>query len=458
MRVPAAAPRGARIAAWRTPRMGACERRSRRVRPAGPSAPQAIVIGAGPSGLAAAAMLERAGVPSLVLERTNRYAAPWHGHYDGLRLQSPAWMSHLPGRWFDRSEGAWITRDGFIRYLGRYAQHHGLNVRFGTTVERVVRDSGGWRAETSRGEHVAPVMVVATGYNRVPFIPEWPGLDRYCGLVLHASEFRNAEPFVGEDVLVVGAGNSAAEIAYHLSAGGARRVRIAVRTPPNVVPRQVFGFPSLVAAAAVESLPPAAGDLILEALNRPVIRDLSCYGLPPAPRGIYSQYLDNYVTPIIDTGFVGALRRRRIEPVDAVSGFDPQHVMLGDGQRISPTVVIAATGYMRGLESLVGHLGVLQEHGAPIVDAGSCPGAPGLYFIGYTHPFSGNLRRVRRDAPRLARAIAGYLDGRPTAQDGRPAADRSPAQAPYEPAPATDEAPHPPDIEEVGDVHASRVG
>lgn len=425
MRGMVATPRGERIAAWRTPLMNVRRRMSARRRPPGPSAPQAIVIGAGPSGLAAAAMLERAGVPSVVLEQTDRYAAPWHGHYDGLRLQSPAWMSHLPGRQFDRSEGVWVTRDGFIEYLALYARHHGLKVKFGTTVQRIVRDSGGWCAETSSSEHVAPVVVVATGYNRVPFIPSWPGLGRYHGRVLHASEFRNAKPFAGQDVLVVGTGNSGAEIAYLLSAGGARRVRIAVRTPPNVVPRQVFGFPSLIAAAATEYLPPATGDAILEALNRPIIGDLYRYGLPRPRRGIYRQYLDKYVTPIIDTGFVGALRRRQIEPVGAVVGFDPLHVVLDDGQRISPTVVIAATGYLRGLEPLTAHLGVLQPNGAPIVDAGSCPGAPGLYFIGYTHPFSGNLRRVRRDAPRLARAIARYLDGKPAVQDGRTPGDPS---------------------------------
>lgn len=387
---------------------------------------EVIVVGAGPSGLATAAMLERAGFNVLVLERTDRLAAPWHGHYDGLLLQSPAWMSHLPGLFFRRKDGMWVTRDAFIDYLARYVRHHALTVRFETAVESIERDGGGWLVQTERGSWTAAAVIVATGYNRVPVVPPWPGHEGYGGRFVHAHAYRNARQFAGEDVLVVGAGNSGAEIAYQLSAGPTRRVRLAVRTPPNVVPREALGMPTLLAAAAVESLPVPIADLILHALNRPFVRDLSRYGLPRPQRGIYRQYVETDVTPIIDTGFMGALRRRQIEPVAAVQAFGHDHVRLSDGTHIHPTAVIAATGYRRGLDELVGGLGVLAPDGRPVGDAEvGCPTAPGLYFIGYTHPFSGNLRRLRRDAPRLAREIGRYLEG-----------DLAPAFAPP-PAPST---------------------
>ena len=154
---------------------------------------EAVVVGAGPAGLSAAAMLRRAGVGVVVLERTDRLAAPWHTHYDNLRLQSPAFMSYLPGLRFARGDGRWVTKDSFLEYLGRYVEHHELDVRFGVEVGRIDRFAGGWRVATSGGEWTVPTVVVATGYNRHPRTPGWPGADTYQGPMIHSSEFRNAE-------------------------------------------------------------------------------------------------------------------------------------------------------------------------------------------------------------------------------------------------------------------------
>ncbi|WP_249374705.1 NAD(P)/FAD-dependent oxidoreductase [Streptomyces sp. I05A-00742] len=396
--------------------------RRRRGRPAdapGRRAVEALVIGAGPSGLSAAAMLERCGVGTVVLERTDRLAAPWHDHYDGLRLQSPNWMSFLPGLPFSRADGTWVTRERLLDYLSRYVAHHGIEVRHGVEVKRVDRGTQGWSVATSDGEWQVPVVVVATGYNRVPFVPDWPGLDGFTGQVLHASAFRNAAPFTGRDVLVVGTGNSGAEIASIVSRGGVRRTRLAVRTAPHVVRRSLLGVPTLLGPAMVETLPPRLGDLLLGPVNRLTVGDLAPYGLPAPRTGLYSQYRANGVTPVIDTGFLGALKAGLIEPVAAVDSFQDAQVILDDRSRVRPEVVIAATGYRRGLDALVGHLDVLDEDGDPVADgARPLPGAPGFYFMGYTHPFSGNLRRVRRDAPRLAREVADYLDRQAAAPSG----------------------------------------
>ncbi|MGK5637196.1 flavin-containing monooxygenase [Streptomyces sp. URMC 126] len=408
--------------------------RRRRGRPAtapGRRALEAVVIGAGPSGLSAAAMLERCGVGTVVLERTDRLAAPWHDHYDGLRLQSPNWMSFLPGMPFSRADGTWVTRDRLLDYLGRYVTHHGIEVRHGVEVKRVDRAAQGWSVATSDGEWQVPVVVVATGYNRVPFLPDWPGLDGFTGRVLHASAFRNAAPFTGRDVLVVGTGNSGAEIASIVSRGGVRRTRLSVRTPPHVVRRSLLGVPTLLGPAMVETLPPRLGDLLLGPVNRMTVGNLAKYGLPAPRSGLYSQYRVSGVTPVIDTGFLGALRAGLIEPVAEVVSFEGDQVVLGDRGRIRPEVVIAATGYRRGLDALVGHLGVLDGDGDPVADgARPLPGAPGFFFMGYTHPFSGNLRRVRRDAPRLAREVADYLDRQTAARPKARRAQRSGATPP----------------------------
>jgi putative flavoprotein involved in K+ transport len=370
----------------------------------------AAVIGAGPGGLAVAAMLRERGVDAVVIDRADAVGASWRGHYDRLHLHTVRWLSHLPGLRIPAEHGRWVSRDGVIEYLERYAVHHKLDLMLGTDVTSLSRADGaggGWLLETSNGPLEAGSVVVAMGYNNTPLMPDYPGRDGFEGELLHASRYRNAEPYRGRDVLVVGSGNTGAEIAVDLVEGGARRVRLAVRTPPNIVRRQVGLTPNQVMALGLRRLPPRMVDSIVRVAQRVTIGDLSAYGLPKPERGVYTRVIEDDVIPIIDVGLIKCVKERQVEIVGALLGFDGPEVVLAGRERIRPEAVIVATGYSRGLEPLVGDLGVLGPRGKPVVNgARTAPGAPGLYFTGYTNPISGMFRELALDARRIARAVA----------------------------------------------------
>jgi putative flavoprotein involved in K+ transport len=370
------------------------------------------VIGGGPGGLAAAAVLRRRGVRVVVLEKSGALGASWRGHYDRLRLHTTRRRSGLPGGHMPRSFGRWVARADVVRYLEQYAVQHGLEVVTGVEVTRIEHapEGGGWLLRATGGRLLTGhAVVVATGFNHTPRLPSWPGRESYeasGGELLHAGEYRNAEPYAGKDVLVVGAGNTGAEIAVDLVEGGAARVRLAIRTVPHIVRRSTAGWPAQSTGILVRRLPTWLVDRVGAIMCRLSVPNLSAQGLPRPDTGIYSRVREGAI-PVQDVGLVNAIRKNRVEPVAAVESFDENKVVLADGTLITPEVVIAATGYERALEGLVGHLGVLDAAGRPLVHGGRTPEqAPGLYFTGFTNPISGMFRELGIDARRIGKAVA----------------------------------------------------
>ncbi|MFE4083352.1 flavin-containing monooxygenase [Streptomyces sp. YIM B13502] len=367
------------------------------------------VVGGGPGGLSVAYALRARGVRAVVLERSERIGDSWRRHYDRLHLHTTRRRSALPGLPMPRRFGRWPSRDDVVRYLEKYAEHHRLEIVTGVEVSRVERtpDGTGWLLRATGGrELTGAAVVVATGFNHTPRVPDWPGRGAYTGELLHASRYRDAKPFAGRDVLVVGVGNTGAEIAVDLVEGGASRVRLAVRTPPHIVRRSTAGWPAQYSGILVRRLPVPLVDRISRLQARIAVPDLSGHGLPRPETGLYSRVLEGAI-PVQDVGLIDAVRKGAVEVVAAVEGFEEGEVLLADGGRVAPDAVIAATGYERGLEGLVGGLGVLDERGRPVVHGARTPaGAPDLYFTGFTNPISGNLREMALDAQRIARAVA----------------------------------------------------
>jgi cation diffusion facilitator CzcD-associated flavoprotein CzcO len=363
---------------------------------------RAVVIGAGPAGLAVAAELGRRGVRATVLEQASAVASSWRGRYDRLRLNSSRWFSNLPGQRLPREAGAFPSRDQMVGYLEGYARGAGLDVRLNTRAERIDREQDGWVVRTSTGDVAADHVIVASGYAHTPFIPDWPGRDRFGGELLHAAAYRNPEAFRDRDVLVVGPGCSGMEIAYDLI-DSARRVRLAVRTPPNILIRSPVGP---LFARALLKLGPRRADRVMPLIRRIEVGDLTEYGLPAPEEGIFARLERLGVAPaIVDKEVIEAIKERRIEIVAGVESLDESGVTLGDGSRIEPDAVIAATGYRCALEPVVGHLGVLDERGVPLAPTGD-EAAPGLRFVGFL-PRPAHLGIIGREATRAAEGIAG---------------------------------------------------
>jgi putative flavoprotein involved in K+ transport len=368
---------------------------------------EAIVLGAGAAGLAAAATLSGAGVDTVVLERTDQVAASWRTRYDGLRLNTTGWMSTQPGfRASRRRYGEFPSRDAWIKYLEDYAAHHRVDVRFDTHVHSVTPAESGWRVATDRDELSARFVVVATGFDHDPHLPDWPGRDGFTGELIHSSAYRSPEPYRDRDVLVVGPGTTGSEVAAYLAKGGAGRVRVACRTPPNLITRKVLGSSVNISGIVLNHLPVGVGDRLSWMSQRAIFGKLDRYGLPRSPSGLATTMRYHQQAPAYAEGFVPLLKAGRVEIVGAVEGFDGADVLLTDEARIQPQAVIAATGYRRGLEPLVGHLGVLGQDGIPLVSGGGQhPAAPGLFFNGYRPDLSGHLRPMRAEARAIARAV-----------------------------------------------------
>jgi putative flavoprotein involved in K+ transport len=361
-----------------------------------------VIVGAGSAGLATAALLRRAGIEPLVLEAGPEPGAAWRGRYDRLRLHTPRLLSGLPGRRIPRRYGRWVTRDDLLEYLRSYAD--GIDLRTDVRVERIERDDAGWRLETSAGPLLARDVVVATGLNGAPFVPDWPGLDTFTGELGHSSAYRNPEPFAGRSVLVVGTGNSGAEIAHDVADGGATKVWLAMRTPPQIVRRSTAGIPAQAIGIAIRKLPPRWVDPISKTQRRLSIPDLADRGMPRPEQGVRTAFISTGTTPILDVGIVDAVRNGRVEVVSAVASFEGGEVVLADGSRLAPDAVIAATGFRPGLEGLVGNLGVLNARGLPVATDGE-PALPGLWFIGFRPTLGGQLREGSIAARVVAEAL-----------------------------------------------------
>ena len=363
--------------------------------------PPVVVVGGGPAGLAVAGALAQRRIEAVVLEQDPAIGARWRARYDRLRLHTARSFSGAPGASIPRRCSRYVGKDDYADYLQAYASRLRIDVRLGTTVRRVApAPGGGWTIEASDGDWSAPAVVVATGRYDRPWTPDWPGCGLYRGVLRHAADFRAGRDLGGMRVLVVGLGNSGAEIAAELT-DHAASVAVSVRTPPPIARRQVAGVPLQLFGMALAPLPAAPVDRVGAWLRRASVGDLRPYGLGEPAWGPFAARRP----PVIDAGFVEALRERRLRVVPAVAGLTADGAVLENGAVEDVDAIVAATGYRTSLRDLVDVPEVLTAEAQP------CSLSPraGLYFVGFRESVRGQLFETGREARRVASELDGAL-------------------------------------------------
>lgn len=342
-----------------------------------------------------------------MLEPSPQAGQSWLDRYDSLKLNSVRWYSGFRGHPIPRASGRYVKREDFAGYIAEYARTQGISF-VPCVALRVERSGAHWATITSAGTFLSRHVVVATGLMSRPRLPAWFGQPATQMRLLHSSEYRRASDFEGQAVLVVGAGNSGAEIATDLLRGrSGGTVTVAIRTPPNIMPRDLWGMPLQNFAVPSRYQPLTMQDQTGRLVQRITLGDLGKTPVGRSPAGMFSRLKHDGVSPTVDDGFVRAVRDGTIKIVDAIESLDGAHARTASGTLVAADAVIAATGYRPGLDDLLGGLGVLDENGFPPQYGAQCKlwQATGLHFVGFSSPLSGHLRECMILARRAAKGI-----------------------------------------------------
>ncbi|MGX5851201.1 flavin-containing monooxygenase [Mesorhizobium sp. PL10] len=358
-----------------------------------------VIVGAGPAGLAVGACLKRAGVDFVILEKAGQVAPAWRRHYRRLHLHTVKSFSSLPFQPFPRDYPRYVPRELVVRYLDDYVKKFDLHPRVGVTVKAIRRDDGFLveaGSDTLRARHV----VVASGNNAEPIVPRLAAIDAFKGEVLHSADYTQAAPFAGRSVLIVGMGNTGAEIALDLAENGARPT-ISVRKGVHIVPRQLLGVPIQMVGIASRPMPQALNDWMFPIILDFALGKLEKYGIVRPKQGILQQIDEVGRIPVIDVGTVDAITKGAIKIAPDIVRFTEDGAAFTDGRQEAFDAVILATGYRPGYEKFLP--AELQPERSGVNARSS---ELGLYLVGFYNPVTGLLREIGREAKAVAADIA----------------------------------------------------
>jgi putative flavoprotein involved in K+ transport len=350
---------------------------------------ETVIIGGGQAGLATAYHLKKQGRDFVVLDAEERVGDAWRKRWDSLRLFTPAKYDGLPGLRFPAPRWSFPTKDEMGDYLETYATRFELPVRTGVFVDRVYREGDGYVIESGLETFEADNVIVATGGHRVPKRPRFAAELDPAITQLHSVDYRNPRQLREGGVLVVGVGNSGAEIALELSQA-----------------HDVYqaGNPSAEIPVRHGSIP---SRFVL-----PVIRFVGTHVLTlrtPLGRKVRPRFVVT-ATPLIRTKSKD-LDDAGIERVPRVVGVRGGQPLLADGRVLDVANVVWCTGFANDFSWL--DLPILDD-GEPVQERGIVPASPGLYFVGLPFQYaavSDVLPGVGRDARHVVRHLVSAVGG-----------------------------------------------
>lgn len=277
--------------------------------PAGAQAPgDAIIVGAGPAGLACAAMMREAGLEPRVIEKTDTIASVWRRHYESLHPHSERAFSALPGLPMSRSYSRFPSRQQVVEYLEAYASKFAIRPKFRTEARRLKRNGTNWDVDCGDCKLSARNIVIAVGWASFPFRPDYPGVGDYCGQVIHSNEHKNATAYAAKRLLVVGYGNSEGEIALDLARNGVEPA-LSVRGSIQVMPR----ISTVTIGEFQRRVPVRLADIFNTPLIVLTTGNLKKLGLSRINKGPRRLIAEHNRVPTIDAGTLRKIREGRIK-------------------------------------------------------------------------------------------------------------------------------------------------
>ncbi|XP_010249920.1 PREDICTED: probable indole-3-pyruvate monooxygenase YUCCA4 [Nelumbo nucifera] len=385
--------------------MGSCKENEPQMKCAWVLGP--IIVGAGPSGLAVAACLSQHGVPSVLLEKSDCIASLWqYRTYDRLMLHLPKHFCELPLLGFPEDFPEYPSRQQFISYIESYAARFSIKPRFRQWVKTAEFDSscGLWRVRTQDIEYFSRWLIVATGENAEPVIPEISGIDKFRGPVMHSSDYKSGADFQNQKVLVVGCGNSGMEVSLDLVSHHAVP-HMVVRSTVHVLPREMFGLSTFgIAMALLKWLPLRLVDKFLLLASNIIIGNTDRLGLRRPKTGPIELKNATGKTPVLDVGALSEIKAGKIKVMEGVREITRTGAKFVNGQEKEFDSIILATGYKSNVPSWLKSSDFFTEQGMPKTPfPNGWKGENGLYSVGFTRR---GILGTSSDAVKIAKDIA----------------------------------------------------
>ncbi len=367
---------------------------------------EALIVGASISGLACAASLRKQNIEYNIIEKQGQVVAPWRNHYERLCLHTSKSLSNLPYKKFDKNIPSYPSRQQVVDYLEDYQKEFDINPVFNTEALSIKKEDNEWITETSNGTFRSKYLIMATGAYGKPKAIKFSGMETFPGKIIHSQQYRSGKDFKGQNVLVVGFGNSACEIAIDLYEQGAK-ASISVRSAVNILPRDVLGIPVLKLGLLMKNIPPRIADKMNAPLIRLLVGDIKKLGLKKLPYGPLEQIQRDGNIPLLDIGTIQHIRKGNIKIYGDIESIEGNIIHFTDGKRESFDTIVAAIGYYRDYAEILQVGKKRFEDLKDCLDIQKYFGEDGLYFCGYWISPTGQIREISLDSKKIAKDISG---------------------------------------------------